>query len=181
MIYSNIVGAPSLTDSFTVTALVTPDVSVSSNIYTVVNLADPVIITASDAVGGGADPLYTFASDRGITTVLQAEGSSNTLTLNAEALSIGPNWIYVRMKSSAACYTVQTIVDSVLVIRSTGNGITDPDFPGQPIDIFPNPFSQSINIDGLNDGKTYLITIHDALGEKVYEQRVSNSETLTPE
>lgn len=177
--YSNIVGAPSLTDSFTVTVLVTPEVSVSSNISTVINLADPVIITASNAGGGGADPLYTFASDRGITTVLQAEGSSNTLTLNAGILTIGANWIYVRIRTSAACYTVQTNLDSVLIIRNPGNGITDPDFPAQPIDIFPNPFGQSINIDGLNDGKTYLITIHNAAGEKVYEQRVSNSQTLT--
>ncbi len=177
--YSNIAGAPSLTDSFTVTGLVTPDVSVSSNISTVVNLADPIIITASNAGGGGPDPLYTFAGDRGITSILQAEGSSNTLIFNAEILTIGANWIYVRMKTSAPCYTVQTNLDSVLIVRSTGNGITDPDFPGQRIDIFPNPFSQSINIDGLNGGKIYLISIHDALGKKVYEQRVSNSETLT--
>ncbi|HMH23145.1 MAG TPA: hypothetical protein VK563_15280, partial [Puia sp.] len=54
--YSNTVGARSLTDSFILVTAVTPDVNVSSNISTVVNLTDPVILTAVNAAGGGAAP-----------------------------------------------------------------------------------------------------------------------------
>ncbi|HEV3327453.1 MAG TPA: T9SS type A sorting domain-containing protein, partial [Puia sp.] len=45
--------------------------------------------------------------------------------------------------------------------------------------IFPNPFVQSIVIDGLSVSKTYLIAIHNAVGETVYQQQVSTSTAVT--
>ena len=177
--YSNVAGSVVLTDSFQVVAAVTPDVLVSSNVSTVTGLADPVIITATDVSGGGAAPLYTFAGDRNMSTVLQSEGPANTLTISPVTLAMGNNWIYVRMRTSDTCYIVQTSLDSVQVVRNTASGIIDPDFPNQPINIFPNPFVQSIVIDGLSVSKTYLIAIHNAVGETVYQQQVSTSTAVT--
>jgi hypothetical protein len=177
--YSNAIGSVVLTDSFQVTAAVTPDVKIFSNVSTATGLVDPVIITATNVSGGGAAPLYTFAGDRNMSTVLQSEGTANTLTISPVTLAIGNNWIYVRMRTSDSCYTVQTSLDSVQVVRNTVSGIIDPDFPAQPINIFPNPFVQSIVIDGLSVTKTYLLTIHNAIGETVYQQQVSNGTAVT--
>ncbi len=145
----------------------------------VTGLTEPVIITATDAGGGGTTPLYTFAEDRNISTDLGPEGTANTLAISPTTLAIGNNWIYVRMRTSDTCYTVQTSLDSVLVVRNAIPGITDPDFPNQPINIFPNPFTQFIVIDGLSITKTYLIAIRNAVGETVYQQQVNSSSTVT--
>jgi Secretion system C-terminal sorting domain len=179
IIYSNSIGSALLTDSFTIVAAETPHVKLSSSVTAVTGLSDPVVITATNEGGGGVAPLYSFASDRNITHVLQAEGAGNILTINPSQLAVGPNWIYCRMRTSDPCYTVQTSTDSAEVMRGTGTGIIDPDFPGQGIGISPNPFSQLITIDGLNISKVYFIAIHGALGERVYQQQVSNSTGLS--
>ena len=178
VIYSNAVGARTLTDSFTIIAPVSPHVKLSSNISIVTNLVDPVIITATNLSGGGANPLYTFAGDRSITAILQPEGSINSLSLSPASLAIGANRIYARMRTSDTCYTVPTNIDSVQIIRNAVVGIVDPDFADQPIEAFPNPFSQSVSISGFNRGKIYWITINNSLGEIIYQQILSNGNTL---
>ena len=173
--YTNGSGFKADTTYFTVTQAVTPDVNVSTNIATVVNLTDNVIITASNAVGGGSSPLYTFAKDKAMTSILQAEGTGNILTMAPGTLAVGANWVYVRMKASSACYTVQTNTDSIKIDRSSVTGLVDVDNPGQVITVYPNPFKQGISISGLSTAKTYLITVSDASGKEVFRQEVSNS------
>ena len=176
--FANSSDTKTITLNYTVTAAVTPDVNISANITTVVNLTNPVTITATNAAGGGASPQYTFAKDKAISNTLQAEGSSNTLTIQPNTLTVGPNWIYVKMKTSDTCFTSQTNIDSIDIERSTITGLTDLDFPGQSINIYPNPFNQVINISGLNTGKTYIISISNAAGQKVHSQQVNNSRTV---
>jgi len=158
---------------------VSPDVNISANITNVVNLANPVVITATNAADGGTSPKYTFAIDRGITNILQAESSSNTLTIQPNTLTVGSNWIYVSMKTSDTCFTVQTNVDSIDIERSAITGLTDVDFPAQIINVYPNPFAGIINVSGLNTGKIYTINISNTLGQKVYSQQVTSSSTLS--
>jgi hypothetical protein len=174
LVYTNAGGSNLLADSFLVVGADTPRVRASSNISTVVNLVDPVVIMAIDAGGGGSSPLYTFASDRAITTILQAEGPSNLMTITPGNLTIGNNWIYARMRTSDTCTIAQTAIDSVLVTRSTVTGIVDPEFPSQEIDVFPNPFTQTIRIEGLNNEKAYLFVMHNAIGGMVYRQETEN-------
>jgi len=177
--YNSASGMATYSYPFSVTAAVTPDVSVSANITTVVNLTDNVIITAGNAAGGGSTPLYTFAKDRTMTNILQAESGTNTLTIAPSTLVVGTNWVYVRMKTSNTCYATQTNTDSVKIDRSSVTGLVDIDNPGQVITVYPNPFKQGIGISGLSTAKTYMVVISDASGKEVYRQRVSNNSHLT--
>ncbi len=177
--FTNTSGAGKDTVTFSIAQAVTPDVNISSNIGTVVNLTDNVILTASNASGGGSAPLYTFAKDKGITNILQTEGTGNTLTIAPSTLAVGSNWFYVRMRTSSSCYTAQTNVDSVQVNRRSITGIVDVDNPGQVITVYPNPFVQTININGLSAAKTYLISITGNSGQEVYRQQFGNSSVIT--
>ncbi|HEX6429497.1 MAG TPA: T9SS type A sorting domain-containing protein, partial [Niastella sp.] len=177
--YTDASSADSVVYIFTVATAATPDVNVNSNISTVSNLSDDVVINAVNAAGGGANPLYTFAKDRAITSILQAESAANTLTIQPNTLSVGSNWIYVRMKSSATCYTVQANIDSIKIERATVTGITDVDYPNQVIKIYPNPFSRIISITGLNTGKAYTIIINNPKGQQVYSHQVKNVNSYT--
>lgn len=179
IVYSNAAGSQTLTDSFTVIAAVTPNVKLSSNISTVTNLVDLVILTATNLAGGGSNPLYTFAGDRNFTSILQPEGTGNELSITPGTLAIGVNRIYVSMRTSDTCHTAATGLDSLQVVRNAITGIIDPDFPNQPISSFPNPFDQSITITGLKTGKSYRIAIHNNLGETLYQQELSNRNMLT--
>ena len=176
--FSNVTGSKTLTINFSITAVSTPDVNVSANITTIINLTDNVVITAANASGGGATPKYTFAKDRLFATILQAEGSSATLTQAPASFAVGDNWIYVKMKTSDTCYTAQTNIDSIKIVRSSVTGITDIDFPQQVINIYPNPFSGQFMISGLNTGKTYQVTLYNMQGQQLLSQMVSNKQSL---
>ena len=176
--YSNSSSIKTLTINFSITAVSTPDVNVSANITTIINLTDNVVVTAANASGGGATPKYTFAKDRLFVTILQAEGSSNTLTQTPTSFTVGDNWVYVKMKTSDTCYTAQTNVDSIKIVRSSVTGITDVDFPQQLINIYPNPFRQQFLITGLNITKTYLVTLYNIYGQQVFQQQVKQQQTL---
>jgi len=177
--FNNASGSNMDTINFSVTTASTPHVNVSANITTVVNLTDAVIITASNTAGGGTSPKYTFAKDKAITNIVQTESSTATLTIQPNTLTVGANWIYIRMKTSDTCYTSQTNIDSIDIERSTVTGLTDVDFPTQLINVYPNPFAGIINISGLNTGKTYSIVISNAAGQKIYNQQVSNSRNFS--
>lgn len=159
--------------------MVTPDVSLTSNNTNITNLTDPIIITASNNAGGGALPLYTFAKDRNFSDILQTEGTSNILNIKPDILNMGVNQIFVRMKTSDSCYTIQADIDSLQVTLNITTGIVDPDFPNQIINVFPNPFAQSIRINGLTSNKIYSIIIRNTLGESVYQQQVYNTSAIT--
>jgi len=179
VVYMNTDASDTLKLPFNITAAVSPDVNLSSNITTVTNLIDPVVITATNTSGGGTTPKYTFAKDKALSNILQAEGTSNTLTIQPNILTVGSNWIYVSMKTSDTCFTAQTNIDSIKIERSAITGLTDVDFPNQVINVYPNPFCNIININGLNAGKTYAIIIANAPGQKVYNRQVINSRTLS--
>jgi hypothetical protein len=179
VIYTNSTSSDSIIKTFTVTAAATPDVNVSANITNITSLANPVVVTASNAAGGGSSPVYTFASNRTFTTILQAEGSSNTLNINPSTLFVGDNWIYVRMKTSVTCYTNQTNIDSILLKRDAITGIIDVDDPGRVINIYPNPFNRQININGLNPTKQYEITIVDLNGKELLKKHIQNTTQFT--
>jgi uncharacterized repeat protein (TIGR01451 family) len=172
--FTNASGTKNNTVNFNITQAVNPDVNVSANITNVINLADNVVITAANAAGGGTTPLYSFAKDKAFVNIMQVEGASNTLTIAPNNLLIGANWIYVRMKTSDACYAAQTNIDSIKIDRSSVTGLRDVDNPSQIINVYPNPFKQLININGLSTGKTYTITINNLNGQQVYSQQISN-------
>jgi uncharacterized repeat protein (TIGR01451 family) len=176
--YSNSGGNRLSSAGFNVTEAVTPDVNVQSNITTITNLATPVILTGTNAAGGGAGPLYTFARDRNFTNISQAESVNNTWTFDPSILAIGDNMIYIRMKSNASCVVATTVTDSVLLKRSSVTGINDPDMPGQVINIYPNPFRDVIMIKGLSAAKTYTVMLYNLEGKQIVSRRVSNRSTL---
>jgi len=175
--YSNIVNSKTTTASFTVIAAAAPNVNVSANILQITNLTDPVVVTASNAAGGGKNPLYTFAWNRGFTNIIQAEGTNNTVTISPSSFAIGDNPVYVRMKTSEACYTAQTDIDSITIRRDQATGIIDIDNPLQVITVYPNPFRGIIKVDGLSTAKTYTINIYNVHGQLVGSKRVVNSST----
>jgi hypothetical protein len=176
--YSNLAGNKSTAFNFSITTTVTPDVNVSANITNVTNLANPVIVTATNAAGGGTSPLYTFAKDKAFTNLLKAESSSDSIHITPTNLTVGDNWIYVRMKSSAACYTAQTNIDSIDVRRDQSTGIIDVDDPSRVINIYPNPFRDRFTIDGLNAGKIYTVMIYNLQGQIIFQQKVTNKNTI---
>jgi hypothetical protein len=177
--YSNTTDTKTTTADFTKVAAVTPDVNVSANITQVINLTNPVVVTAVNATGGGKAPLYTFGWNRDLTNLIQAEGSSNTVSITPSTLTIGDNRIYVRMKTSEACYTTQANIDSITIRRDQATGLTDVDNPGRVIDIYPNPFREVITIQGLSPAKTYAITVYSLHGQVLSVQQVSNRNTAT--
>ncbi len=72
VVYTNSGGSKTTTINFTSSITVTPEVILSANVTTIIN-SNPVLITASNASGGGTAPLYTFAKDRNFSLILQAE------------------------------------------------------------------------------------------------------------
>ncbi len=176
--FSNVTGSKTYTHAFMITAAVTPDVNVSANITNVVNLSNPVILTAVNAAGGGTAPVYTFARDKNFANILQAESATATVTIDPSTLVIGDNKVYVRMKTSVTCYTAQTNIDSILLRRDAATGIIDADNPGQVIKVSPNPFDGKISISGLNSGKAYRIALYNVRGQAVYTAEVKNKRLL---
>ncbi len=172
--FSNSTGNKTTASDFTITPAVTPDVNISANITNITNLSTNVIITGTNAAGGGTTPLYTFARDRDFTNIAQAESTSNTWTFNPSILAIGDNKIFIRMKTSATCYVVNTAVDSILLQRSSVTGITDPDMPGRVINVYPNPFKDVIMLNGLSAAKTYTVTLYNFEGKQLLSRRINN-------
>lgn len=173
--FVNAAGGKSVTHNFTVSAAITPEVNVSASSTNIITLAVPVVLTATNAAGGGSAPKYTFAKDRTFATILQAEGTSNTLSIDPSTLTIGDNWIYVKMKSNATCIVTDINTDSIKLVRDMSTGITDPDNPGRVISLYPNPFRQHIYIKGLSVSKSYTLILSDISGKRMQQKVVSNS------
>lgn len=165
--FTNPSGTKTTTVNFSVTALVTPDVNVTATAN-----ANPVVITATNASGGGQTPLYTFARNRTFTDLLQAEGTAATLTVPQDAFRLGENWIYVRMKTSSTCASQQTAIDSVKITRFGSRGLVDPDYPGQTITSSPNPFHNQLNVFGLSADKSYTLILYSQQGKIVRKVKV---------
>ncbi|MDF2190344.1 hypothetical protein [Paraflavitalea sp. CAU 1676] len=173
--YTNGHASSSGNATFIVITAVTPLVKLSTDVTNVPVLPTPVILTATNMAGGGTTPQYTFAKDRAFTSILQAQSTSNQLTLSSGNLAIGSNKIYARMTTSDTCYTVASAVDSVVITRSLFSGIVDPDGSKQTIRVLPNPFYRWIMVTGLDRSKSYLITLTRSNGQQVFQRPVINS------
>jgi hypothetical protein len=171
--YSNTAENKTATKDFTVIAAQTPDVNITASATTVTDLT-PVTITAFNASGGGAAPLFTFGKDKNMSNIWQAESANSVLLLDPSNLSMGQNRIYVSMKTSASCYTNLANVDSIDITRSVATGIRDIDYPNREIAVFPIPFNQSLEIKGLQISKSYLITLSNSIGQIIFQKHVRN-------
>lgn len=157
----------------------TPEVDVTASVTNITTLVDSVVITAVNLAGGGSAPLYTFALDRNFAQVIRAENTSVHCKIEPASLTIGNNWIYVRMKTSETCYTSQTGVDSIKITRDATTGIVDVDYPGQVISIYPNPFNGPITISGLSTTKKYTVILYNLRGQQLSSTRIYNTNTAT--
>jgi hypothetical protein len=173
--YTNSAGVKTTTQSFPVGKTVTPDVDVASNVTVFTDPATSIQLTATAVSGGGNFPFYSFASDRAFTSILQAEGSSNSCPIDGNTLIVGDNWIYVKMKTSATCYTALTNIDSIKLQRNTVTGLFDPDFPSTALKAYPNPLDRQLNITGLSTLKSYRIRVVDLQGRTVTEKMVKSA------
>jgi hypothetical protein len=171
--FSNISGTRTAALQFSVTAAQTPKVNISASNNYITNLANPVILTATSA-GGGQNPMYTFARDRGFSSLIQPEGYNAIVEIQPSSLSIGDNMIYVKVKTSADCYTKQTDTNNILLKRDAATGIVDLDNPGQIITLTPNPFDSKITIKGMSNSKAYGIVLNDGHGKSLYIGEVKN-------
>jgi hypothetical protein len=167
--YSNSAATTSSITPFQTYKTISPSVDLSSNITEITDLTTQVTITAMNISGGGNNPLYTFAKDRNITNVIQAESSLNYVTQDPSTFVVGDNWVYIKMKTSSACYLRQFDYDSIKLTRTVVTGIFDPDQPGRKIHIYPNPFDNQISIKGLSELKTYRVRLYNNLGRLIKE------------
>jgi len=169
----------STTAQFNITTSVTPAVKLSSNVATVSNGTTAIIFSATAASGGGTVPLYTFSADRNFSSILQREGTSNSLAIVSQILNNGDNWFYVKMKTSENCFTSLTAVDSFKVFRASVTSIVDVDFPATIIAAFPNPFRSDITINGLQSSAQYTLQLVNINGKVIDNREVENRTSFT--
>ncbi|HEV7736150.1 MAG TPA: T9SS type A sorting domain-containing protein, partial [Chlamydiales bacterium] len=135
-------------------------------------------LTATNTSGGGLNPAYAFANDRLFNNLLQTESPDKQLAIAPATLHTGDNWLYVRMRTSDICYSMQTGIDSIKIAVSTITGITDIDFPNTTINIYPNPFKQIVHINGLNNLKTYGINVVNSAGHTIFSGTYTGSRQI---
>ncbi|WP_217601886.1 T9SS type A sorting domain-containing protein [Chitinophaga sp. GbtcB8] len=164
-----------LTREFTITAPVTPDVSVTVNVNPITTDTIPVVITAANAGGGGKLPLYTFAWDRNFTDQIQMESTNDNATVQPSEFKLGDNWVYVRMRSSDNCTTTSTATDSIRINKTNITAIVDVNAPGRMIHIYPNPFRGQLTLKGFQPTGTYIISLYNAQGRLLKQQRIVNN------
>jgi uncharacterized repeat protein (TIGR01451 family) len=178
--YINESGESSLLSTVTIIKPATPKTTVTTNKSVITSLPGAAVIIAANTAGGGTIPRYTFAKDRGFTSLIQNESTSAVLNLNAEMMQNGDNWIYVRMKTNEVCTTTATAIDSIKITKNIlTTSVIDIDNPGTAITGFPNPFSNQLTVTGLMPQKSYNISIYDARGVLINVLRVSNKRSHT--
>ena len=167
-----------LSTQFNITPAAKPEVKLASNLNSVDNGSTTIILAATQMGGGGSTPLYTFATNRNFTNLIQGESLINTITFNSQILNNGDNWLYVRMKTSESCYTSLTTVDSIKIIRLSVTSIVDINFPGATIIAYPNPFKSDLTIKGLQPVVSYTIQLIDATGRIIVAKDVENKSSI---
>jgi hypothetical protein len=158
---------------FTVTQPGVLNIDLSANIVDITSASQSVTVTGVNA-GGGSNLRYTFAKDRAFTNILQAESSTNTVTINPATLNTGVNWIYGRISRNGQCYTTDTNIDSIQLNVNFVTGIVDVDAPGQVINVYPVPFRDYLLLKGLSAAKKYEVTLTNASGNRVFSGVVAN-------
>jgi uncharacterized repeat protein (TIGR01451 family) len=163
-----------------ITSPVTPEVGITSGTTTISGLSEVAMLTATNKKSGGTAPVYTFATDRNFTNILQLESASTTYGLTADKILNGSNWIYVRMKTSEHCYTSVTATDSIKITKSLmTTSVNDVDNPGISITGYPNPFTTGFTIKGLLANKSYNVIVYDARGVMLNSYQFSNKTVHT--
>ncbi|MDH7461897.1 T9SS type A sorting domain-containing protein [Chitinophagaceae bacterium 26-R-25] len=170
--YTDFENVKSYSYVFTIKPSSRPTVKVSVNTAHIVSASQQVIITATNAAGGGTYPLFAFSKNRNMTDLLQDEGTNKTATLNASSLLTGDNWIYVRMKTSDDCYDYLTSMDSVKITKDAEPANS----PVNLIVVYPNPVKRNSNIKvaGLSSGKIYKIILYNNKGNVIANVSVQN-------
>lgn len=179
--FTNSAGIASSETSFNILAPVKPDLDLSSTATAVTDQSPAFTVSVTNPVHTGPNPLYTFAKDKAFTNILQASSSSSSITIEPSVLTVGDNKIYARLETSESCYTEKFAIDSILIVKSAPTGIIDPEFPGTRIVIGPNPFRNSIYVNGLQTSKSYLVTVVNAAGHIVWKKLVRNTDRVLVE
>lgn len=169
-VYANRIESDTLVAGFSVVKAATPAVGLSSSTYTITATTGNVVLTASDLSGGGSTPLFTFAKDRGFSSVFRTEGPDSVLTLAATAFAIGNNPVYVRMRTSDTCYTVATAIDSISIAEAAPDTL-----PQAALRVDPNPFTDQLHVTGLKSTDVYSVSLLNSVGMEVYETRVAGA------
>jgi hypothetical protein len=172
--YTNASESKTTTKDFAIVSAETPDVNVTASVTTVTN-STPVTITAINATGGGTAPLFTFGKDQNMNNIWQAESANNTSILDPSNLVTGQNEIYVRMRTSATCYTTATNTDSIAITKQVATGIRDIDYPNQEISVHPNPFNKSFELNGLQIFKSYSMSLTNLTGQTIFQRDIRNN------
>lgn len=173
--YRNISGAMADSVSFSVRLPVQPAVTVTADKSFVAGASDIVHVAATKVSGGGPSPQFTFAGDRSFSSVFRPESSDSLLELSASKLAFGSNKVFVRLRTSESCYSSAVATDSVTINRIDGRGLSDPDFPGKLIIVYPNPATDFIRIIGLQTQKSYRLYISDMSGRLTAQIIVKDS------
>jgi len=174
VIFSNIAGADTTTQTFLVDSAVTPVVRLSSSVAGL-SAATPTLELRAAAVSGGGDaPVFVFATDGSFTHVLSGPGASDSMQVDTTMLVAGANTLYVRMQTSDTCYTVQTATDSVGItftpqVSSGGGKDTTAMAPGAN----PNPFRDQLTVVGLQISDSYFIQLLNSQGMSVRSMRAA--------
>jgi len=165
--YTDFENVTSYSYDFTIKTSAKPKVKVSVDIAHIVSPGQHVTITATNAAGGGTNPLFAFSKNRSMTDLLQNESTSNTVKLNASSLLTGDNWIYVSMKTSDDCYDYPTSTDSVKITKEAS--VETSNNPDNFILVYPNPVKRSSNIKvaGLSSAKSYKIILYNDKGNVI--------------
>jgi len=139
--------------------------TLGANETTVTNQSGTVLVTAN-TIGTGTNTHILFSKTRDFSSLLPA--SDSIVSLEPATLQTGTNTIYVKLTTTGACGTLLTATDSITIVKTPASGgLIDIDFPNTPIIPYPNPFSQFIDISGLQLGKSYSVSLFNGLGEKV--------------
>lgn len=175
VMYFNESGENTLSTILKIENVVTPEIKASSGKTLLISDQETVIVSAIIPKNSGTTPLYSFAKDRGFTTVFQSEGPSSNITIQGVNLNNGDNWIYVRMKSSELCTSSVYALDSVKITKTlTTTAIIDVDNPGVSIINYPNPVTHTLYVSGLSVVKKYQLQFYNSNGVLVKTVAINN-------
>jgi hypothetical protein len=120
-----------------------------------------------------------FASDRDFSNLLSGPSTDSVLILSSGSLVPGPNTIFARMQALDKCNQVSVSVDSITITKTAAGGLMDQDFPGSPINTYPNPVGNTIRLTGLSITKSYTIKLYNDRGNRISQLTVSGQPEAT--
>ena len=173
--YINAAGSDSVLASFTIVQAELVRIGLKATDTLINPTSANVTITASNVSGGGASPVFRFATDRLFQNLLTSNGA--TTVIAPSTLSVGTHWIYVQMVTSAGCTNVSSVTDSLrLLVSDVATGLTDVDFPDRQLKVYPNPFKSVLKLKGLQRSKSYRVELFTLSGNKIVSETVRGHE-----